>query len=175
MASNLRQAKRPVSAMLAGPYGHPVHPILVTVPIGAWVASLVFDLASHLVADPGFLARGSLWLIGLGVMGALAAAMVGFLDLLAIPTGTLAFRTGLVHAGLNLAVTAGYLGGFLWRRTSDLSTNVGWAPLVLSVACLAALAVSGWLGGTLTFRYGVRVADEATQVSGYGAPPPPAR
>jgi 3-phenylpropionate/trans-cinnamate dioxygenase ferredoxin reductase subunit len=33
---------------------------LVTVPIGAWVASLVFDLASHVIADPGFLARGSL-------------------------------------------------------------------------------------------------------------------
>ncbi|HSL08998.1 MAG TPA: DUF2231 domain-containing protein, partial [Pseudonocardiaceae bacterium] len=64
MTSDLQQAKQPVSAVLAGPYGHPVHPILVTVPIGAWVASLVFDLASHLVADPGFLARGSLWLIG---------------------------------------------------------------------------------------------------------------
>jgi uncharacterized membrane protein len=168
MTGDLQQAKHPVSAVLAGPYGHPVHPILVTVPIGAWVASLVFDLASHLVADPGFLARGSLWLIGLGVVGALAAAMIGFLDLLAVPTGTTAFRTGLVHAGLNLAVTVGYLGGFLWRRTSSLSTSVGWPPLALSAACLAALAVSGWLGGTLTFRYGVRVADEATQASGYG-------
>jgi uncharacterized membrane protein len=175
MTSDLQQAKHPVSAVLAGPYGHPVHPILVTVPIGAWVASLVFDLASHLVADPGFLARGSLWLIGLGVVGALAAAMAGFLDLLAIPTGTPAFRTGLVHAGLNLTVTVGYLGGFLWRRTSDLSTSVGWGPLALSAACLAALAVSGWLGGTLTFRYGVRVADEATQASGYDPLPSPTR
>jgi uncharacterized membrane protein len=40
------QAKRPVSAALAGPYGHPFLPILVTVPIGAWVASLAFDIAS---------------------------------------------------------------------------------------------------------------------------------
>ncbi|HZA17512.1 MAG TPA: DUF2231 domain-containing protein [Pseudonocardiaceae bacterium] len=167
MSSELQQAKHPVSAVLAGPYGHPLHPILVTVPIGAWVASLVFDVASRLVADPGFLARGSLWLIGLGVVGALAAALVGFLDLLAIPTGTPVFRTGLLHAGLNLVVTAGYLGGFLWRRSSDLSTSVGWGPLALSVACLAALAVSGYLGGMLAYRYGVRVADEATQATGY--------
>ena len=167
MTSGLQQAKHPVSAVLAGPYGHPLHPILVTVPIGAWVASLVFDLASHVIVDPGFLARGSLWLIGLGVVGALAAALIGFLDLLAIPTGTPAFRTGLVHAGLNLVVTAGYLGGFLWRRTSDLSTSVGWGPLALSAACLGALAVSGYLGGMLAYRYGVRVADEATQASGY--------
>jgi uncharacterized membrane protein len=33
---------------------------------------------------------------------------------------------------------------------------------------LAALAVSGWLGGKLAYRYGVRVADEATQARGYG-------
>ena len=53
---HLGRAKQPVSAALAGPYGHPFHPILVTVPIGAWAGSLVFDIASHLVADPGFLA-----------------------------------------------------------------------------------------------------------------------
>ena len=81
-------AKRPVSPALAGPYGHPFHPILVTVPIGAWVCSLVFDIASHVVDDPGFLTRGSEWLIAIGVLGALAAARVGSLDLFAIPTGT---------------------------------------------------------------------------------------
>ena len=35
MADEMRQAKQPVT-VLAGPYGHPFHPILVTVPIGAW-------------------------------------------------------------------------------------------------------------------------------------------
>lgn len=72
MSSELQQrAKRPVSAALAGPYGHPFHPILVTVPIGAWVAGTVFDIASHVVDDPDFLARGSMWLIAVGVIGAL--------------------------------------------------------------------------------------------------------
>src|SRR3954465_6310044 len=97
-------AKRPVSAALAGPYAHPFHPMLVTVPIGAWVCSLVFDIASYVVESPGFLAKGSTWLIGIGVVGALAAAVVGFLDLTAIPTGSRAFRTGLVHMTLNLVV-----------------------------------------------------------------------
>ncbi|WP_369386470.1 hypothetical protein AB5J72_01870 [Streptomyces sp. CG1] len=40
---------------------------------------------------PGFPAHGSAWLIAIGVLGALAAACVGFLDLFAIPTGTPAF------------------------------------------------------------------------------------
>lgn len=173
MTDEVRPAKRPVSAALAGPYGHPFHPILVTVPIGAWVACLVFDVGSHFVADPAFLVEGSTWLIALGVLGAVAAAMVGFLDLLAIPTGTRAFRTGLVHMGLNLAVTVAYAGNFLWRRAAENQPGpVPVGPLALSVVSLLVLAVAGYLGGMLAFRYGVRVVDEATQAEGYGSPAP---
>jgi uncharacterized membrane protein len=161
----LEQAKRPVTA-LAGPYGHPLH--LVAVPIGAWIASLVFDIASHLVGDPGFLTQGSRWLIGLGVLGALAAAMVGFLDLFAIPTGTRAFRLALLHMSINLAVTVAYAVGFVIRgHTGAGAVPVGWGPLALSAVALAALTVSGYLGGELAYRYGVRVADETTQSHGY--------
>lgn len=168
MANESQQAKRPVSAALAGPYGHPFHPILVTVPIGAWVASVVFDIASRFAAGPGFLTQGSLWLVAIGVLGALAAAMVGFLDLFAIPTGTPAFRTGLTHMGLNLTVTVGYVANFLWRRAADTPDGpVGMGPLLLSVVCLALLTAAGYLGGKLAYHYGVRVADEATQADGF--------
>lgn len=168
MTNRLQQAKRPVSRAMAGPYGHPFHPILVTVPIGAWVCSLVFDIASRIVDTPGFLAQGSVWLIAIGALGAVAAALVGFLDLLAIPTGTTVFRTGLVHMSLNLAVTAAYVVNFLWRQGSyGEPAGVGIGPLVLSVVSLAVLAVSGFLGGKLAYHYGVRVADEATQVQAY--------
>lgn len=162
------QAKRPVSAALAGPYGHPFHPMLVAVPIGAWVAALVFDVASLFVSDPQFPVWAATWLIGLGVIGALAAAMVGFLDLLAIPPGTRAFRVGLIHMALNLLVTAGYAGGFWWRHAgSPPADGVEPAQLALNAACLAVLAVSGYLGGMLAYRYGVRVADETTQAEGF--------
>ncbi|MEU0219528.1 DUF2231 domain-containing protein [Streptomyces sp. NPDC006265] len=162
------QAKHPVSASLAGPYGHPFHPILVTVPIGAWVTSLVFDIASHVVSRPGFLTQASQWLIAVGVIGALLAAMAGFLDLLAIPGATPAFRTALVHMTLNLLVTAAYAVNFLWRygdHTGGGSVAIG--PLVLAALSVAALGVSGYLGGKLAYRYGVRVADESTQAEGY--------
>jgi uncharacterized membrane protein len=168
MTSQLHQAKRPVSSVLAGPYGHPFHPILVTVPIGAWLASLVFDIASRIVDDPGFLNQGSLWLIAIGVVGAVGAAMVGFLDLFAIPTGTPAFRTGVVHMSLNLTITAAYVGNFFWRQADyGEPTAVAFGPLLLSAVSVAALAVSGYLGGKLAYHYGVRVADEDTQADGY--------
>jgi uncharacterized membrane protein len=162
----MRQAKRPVST-LAGPYGHPLHPAMVAVPIGAWVASLVFDVASRLVASPQALTEGSRWLIGIGVLGAVAAAMVGLLDLFAIPTGTPAFRTALLHMSINLTVTAAYAAGFLWRGGQEPDGQVGWGPIALSAVALAALGVSGYLGGKLAYRYGVRVADEVTQEEGY--------
>lgn len=165
---NLEQAKQPVSPLLAGPYGHPFHPILVTVPIGAWVCSLIFDIASHLVDRPGVLAQGSEWLIAIGVLGAAAAAMIGFLDLIAIPGGTRAFRVGTVHMVLNLAITAAYIANFAWRHGGyPQETAVSFGPLALSVAGLIALTASGYLGGLLAYRYGVRVAGEAEQAHGF--------
>ena len=171
MSDLQHQAKRPVSAALAGPYGHPFHPILVTVPIGAWVSSLVFDIASHVVDSPGFLTRGSQWLVAIGILGAAGAAMVGLLDLFAIPNGTRAFRLGLVHMTLNLLVTSAYVVNFLWRHSSDeQSGSVTMGQLLLSLVSLGVLGLSGSLGGKLAYHYGVRVADEATQVEGFRAP-----
>src|SRR5262249_23920186 len=153
---------------LAGPYGHPFHPILVTVPIGAWVCSLTFDVASHIVDRPGFLTQGSEWLIGIGVVAALAAATIGFLDLFAIPAKTAAFRTALVHLTLTLCIRAAYVVNFVWRQADYPRVDeVAIGPLVLSVISLAALGVSGYLGGKLSFRYGVRVAREADQAAGF--------
>ncbi|NUR93378.1 MAG: DUF2231 domain-containing protein [Nonomuraea sp.] len=156
-------AKQPVSPVLAGPYGHPFHPILVTVPIGAWVSSLVFDVAAQVVSDPDFLVRGSRWLVVIGLVGAVAAACVGSLDLFAIPTGTPAFRTAVLHLALNSVVVLGYLGSFLWRANGSVGAGI----IALDVVLLAVLGLSGFLGGKLAFRYGVRVADEATQATGF--------
>jgi uncharacterized membrane protein len=167
LATRLREAKRPVS-LLAGPYGHPLHPVLVTVPIGAWVASFVFDLASRVSDEPVVFAKGAWWLVGLGLVGAVAAAMLGFLDLFAIPTGTRAFRTGLLHMALNLTVVVVFAGSLLLRRGRlEQPGGVPASLIALSAVALGVLAVSGWLGGKLAYRYGVRVADEATQAQGY--------
>jgi uncharacterized membrane protein len=138
-------------------------------PIGAWVCSLVFDIASKIVDRPGFLTHGSAWLIAIGALGALAAACVGFLDLFAIPTGTPAFRTALVHMALNLTVTAAYAAGFAWRQGGGYAggQSVGNGQLTLSAAALTALGVSGYLGGRLAYRYGVRVAAESVQAEGF--------
>ena len=170
MAYGMDAAKRPVTA-LAGRYGHPLHPAVVAVPIGAWTASVVLDLASRFLGSTRSVETAShaaWWLLALGVLGALAAALLGFLDLVAIPTGTRAWRVGLTHMTCNLSATVLFAVGWVLRR-DDVAPAGGtpWGYVVLSLVALALVGAGGFLGGELAYRYGVRVADEATQATGY--------
>ena len=167
MTSDQEQAKHPTT-VLAGPYGHPLHPALVAVPIGAWVCSVVLDIASKVAHDGATASHAAWWLLGLGVLGALAAATVGFLDLVGIPAGTHAWRTGLLHMGLNLTATGVFAVAWVVRRDDVAPTGgTGTGPLALSVIALLLVSAGGYLGGELAYRYGVRVADEATQARAF--------
>lgn len=164
------RAKRPVTRV-AGPYGHPLHPLLVTVPIGAWVSSFVFDLAQTWAGEPEVFVKGAAWLVVIGLAGAALAAAAGVLDLLAIPPRTTAFRTAATHMIINLLVIAGYgiSAGIRFTRFEEPGVAVG--LVALNAASLALLGFSGWLGGRLTYRFGVRVADEyVQQKEGFGPP-----
>jgi uncharacterized membrane protein len=162
----LRQAKQPTS-VVTGPYGHPFHPMLVTIPIGAWVISFAFDVLSR-VAEEGFVyARGAYWLILIGVVGAVAAAVTGTLDLLGVARGTRAWRTGVTHLVINDTVIVFFVVSFLLRRSDNGTEPASVGLLILSGVALALLAVSGWLGGKLAYTYGVRVATEQDQARGF--------
>ena len=163
--SSMQRAKHPRSAV-AGLYGHPVHPILVTIPIGAWVSSLVFDIAAKATDRPAAFATGSNWLIAIGIIGAAAAAIFGAIDFTTLDRGTRAYTTGLTHLAINSVVLVLYIVNYLLRRSNGYD-DVSAGALVLSVVALAMLGVSGWLGGKLAYRYGVRVADEGTQAEGF--------
>lgn len=162
----MRAAKVP-RAIVAGPYGHPFHPVAVTIPIGAWSSSLVFDLLGLAADDPRAFATGSRWLIAIGLGGAVGASVLGLLDMSRIPAGTPARRTALVHLVLN--VTAMVLFSLsLVLRMLDLA-RVPVVAFGLSVIASLGLSVSGWLGGKLAYRWGVRVADDNTQREGFEA------
>ncbi|WP_179559596.1 DUF2231 domain-containing protein [Microbacterium sp. AK009] len=164
------RAKRPRTA-LAGPYGHPFHPILVTIPIGAWTASLVFDLIGIFVDDPTPYVVGARILIIVGLVGAVLAAVWGFLDYLQLERETPAQKTGLVHMLLNLGAMALFAVNLIVRFLGD-DDEVSVLGLILTLVALAALSLSGWLGGKLAYTYGVRVADEQKQAEGFRAGTP---
>jgi uncharacterized membrane protein len=159
------KAKQPASA-LAGPYGHPFHASVVPVPIGAWVGALVLDVASRAADNGSGYARASTVMLGVGLVGAIVAALFGFMDYAQLQGGTKANRTATLHMGLNLAVIA-TLGASFLARLGSTDTRVPMSLLVLDAVALAVLGFSGWLGGKMSYRYGVRVADERTQAEGF--------
>jgi uncharacterized membrane protein len=158
-------AKRP-RTVLAGPYGHPFHPIMVTVPIGAWVASVIFDLVSKGSDRPEVFAEGSFWLLVIGIVAAFVAALFGVMDLMTIPSRTKASSTALAHMALNTVVLVLFAISALIRQ-SEGRESVSNVALGLSIAGLLVLGASGWLGGKLSYSFGVRVADERSQASGF--------
>lgn len=155
----LHHAKRPASP-LAGPYGHPFHTFVVTIPIGAWIAAVVFDIVAFAGDDPAAFTTGARWLYGIGLLGALVAAALGFLDYSRLTAGTRARRIATFHMALNLSAIVIFAVAWMLHLGGDDPTLGG---LVLGVVGLAGLGISGFLGGELVFRHGVRVADESDQ------------
>src|SRR5919109_2280152 len=83
--------------------GHPVHPMLIVLPLGLFITAVVFD-ALYLWRGNATFAAVAYWNIGAGIAGGLLAAVFGLVDWLAIPSGTRAKRIGLLHGGTNVVV-----------------------------------------------------------------------
>jgi uncharacterized membrane protein len=152
----VKSAKPPA---LAGPSGHPFHPILATLPVGAFVSSLIFDVLTHTKAKGlPWLVDGAYWLIGVGLVGALLAAATGLLDLRAIPRSTPTRALALRHLTLHVVAFVLFVAAYGWRATDHLEhdkTPVG--QLTLSSVAVSVLLVSVWLGNSLVYRHGRRV------------------
>jgi uncharacterized membrane protein len=139
--------------------GHPIHPMLIVLPLGLFVAAVIFDALYMWRANPTFAIVG-FWNIGLGILGGLLAAVFGLLDWLGIPEGTRAKRIGLLHGGTMVVVVA-LFAFVLWARSEAVDPLLT-APLFsLEVLTLLMGAVGGWLGGELVDRLGVGVYDDA--------------
>lgn len=135
--------------------GHPLHPAMVAVPIGAWSTAAALDLLG--TRDAADVA------IGLGVLSTLPTAAAGLAQW--HDTYGEARRVGLVHAILNGAALGLYTGSLLARRSGRRALGVGLSTLGLGI-----VSWSGYLGGELAYTLGVGVNRNAL---GLGANPKP--
>lgn len=139
--------------------GHPIHPMLITFPLGLLPTAVVFDVIYFVRGNP-YWAGLAFWMIAAGIIGAVVAAVFGLVDWLAIPRHTRAWRIGLFHGGGNVVVLALFVASWLLRyRTPD--TLPSSTAFVLALVGVALACVTGWLGGELVDRLGVGVADDA--------------
>jgi nitrite reductase/ring-hydroxylating ferredoxin subunit/uncharacterized membrane protein len=142
-----------VKDLLSGTWmGHPAHPMLTDLPIGAWMSAVVLDVMGNQRSRPTADA-----LVGLGTLAALPTAVTGLNDLADIvDPEERAIGTG--HAIGNVTAVVLYAASYLTRRRGrrDIGTT-------LALAGTAALTASGFLGGHLAYRRGVGVAQTAFQ------------
>jgi len=138
--------------------GHPVHPMLVVLPLGLFVAAVIFDAVFMWRGTPES-AVAAFWNIAAGIIGGLLAAIFGAIDWWAIPRNTRAKQIGLIHGLANLVVVLLFAWVWLTRCNGNMLPSDG--VFGLEVIALIIGAVSGWLGGELVDRLGVGVHDGA--------------
>ncbi|MBD3882049.1 DUF2231 domain-containing protein [Phormidium tenue FACHB-886] len=133
---------------------HPLHPLLVTFPIGFLSAVLATDLGYWLTSDL-FWARASFWLLAAGILTGIIAALSGMMDFLRIDR-VRQHNAGWIHmvgnvAALSLSVVS------IALRWGDRAAPILPIGLILSLVIATLLAVTGWYGAELIYRHKVAV------------------
>lgn len=134
--------------------GHGAHPILIVFPLGLLATAFIFDLLYRFLGGEVY-ATVSYWMMLSGIVGGLVAAVPGWIDWFAIPSGTRAKRVGISHGLVNVAVLLLFAASWYFRMG-----DVARPPLVatiLSTAGALLSVVGGWLGGELVERLGIAV------------------
>lgn len=153
-------------------FGHPLHQMLVVLPLGLLSAAVVFDLV-HLLGDSGSAAIVAQALIAAGLVGGVVAAPWGYLDWRAMAPGTRARAIGAWHGAGNVLVLLLFAGSW-WLRQGDTASPPLLAHLLSSGGAAVAL-VTAWLGGELVDRLKTvpprAPADAHSQVAGPADPP----
>jgi len=132
---------------------HPIHPILVSFPIALFGFSFLGDIIYLLGGGAGWPVV-AYYSMGAGVVFGLLAAIPGFVDLYHMPSGVKAKEIGIWHMGVNLAVVFLFAINFYIRGKAGGGMD---GTFLLSLIGIAALCVSGWLGGEMVYRYGAGI------------------
>lgn len=136
---------------------HPLHPMLVVFPIGLWVFSVIGDFVFLLGGDARWNDVAFYTLAG-GLIGAVLAAVPGFFDMFSISdkkVGKIAWN----HMILNLIAVVIFAIGFYLRLRNPAGAIF---PILLSVAGVLFIAVSGWLGGEMVYVHGMGVQQQSS-------------
>jgi nitrite reductase/ring-hydroxylating ferredoxin subunit/uncharacterized membrane protein len=129
---------------------HPIHPMLISLPIGLWIGAFVFDLLAVAGIGTNLNSAGFFATIG-GCVGAALAAVPGVIDLFgAVPPSSSARQRGYIHGMLNTVALLVFIA-VAWHRGGPLAMPDR-LSLLLSFVGIVLIGISGWLGGTLVYR-----------------------
>ncbi|HEV2617878.1 MAG TPA: DUF2231 domain-containing protein [Candidatus Acidoferrales bacterium] len=132
---------------------HPIHPMLVAFPIGLLVFSLVCDLIFVFGSHEPVWSEVALYTMGGGIIGAVLAALPGFIDFLSIherEMKSIAWKHMLINVGALLV----FIGDF-WARVGGTVSRT--TTVTLSVIGVILFGIGGWLGGKMVYEKGMAV------------------
>lgn len=141
--------------------GHALHAMLVMFPLGLLSTSVVWDVC-RLTTENSMWGVISFWTITAGVAGGLLAAIPGFVDWLAIPSGTRAKNVGVAHMLLNVLVLALFVVSLVARWSDPAgygaasAARMSWGWIGFGVSLFSA-----WMGGELIETLGISVREGA--------------
>ena len=125
---------------------HPLHPILVSIPIGLWTFAFVCDLI-HAFGGTGLWGTVALYCVAGGVVGAVVAAVPGLIDYFFIDEADMK-RIATMHLLVNLGAVIVFAVN-LWTRFRVSSESL--IPVVFSALGMATVGFGGWLGGEMVY------------------------
>ena len=137
--------------------GHPIHPMLVPFPIVCFIGALVTDIVFLNNHDAGW-ATASRYLLGIGIVMGLLAAVAGLTDFM----GSERIRSmgdAVKHMLANVTAVVLSIVNFFVRLGND--SAISGIGIILSAVVVLILIYSGWKGGDLVFRHGIGVDDRA--------------
>jgi nitrite reductase/ring-hydroxylating ferredoxin subunit/uncharacterized membrane protein len=124
--------------------GHSLHAAVITVPVGSWSATMLFDLMRE--------ERAADLSLGLGLVGAVGAAVTGAAQWQDTTNEEAPRRLGVLHAVLNVAAASLMAGSWVLRQQGRRGSGVTLSSLGLGVNL-----ASAWLGGELAYEFGIGV------------------
>ncbi len=137
---------------------HPIHPMLVVLPLGLWVFAVIC-YAIYLLSAAAVWRTVSLYAMGGGVVGGIMAAIPGTIDFLTLPKSRVQ-TIALSHMISNIVALTIFLIALVlaifWQGHQV-------TPFILSLFGLLAVGAGGWLGGSLVYEHGVGVVSREGQ------------
>jgi nitrite reductase/ring-hydroxylating ferredoxin subunit/uncharacterized membrane protein len=152
--SSTGETGRVVKDLLNGVWlGHPLHPVITDVPIGAWTMSQLFDLASMARGGDDSFDAASDVTLGVGIVAALGAAVTGITDWSDVHMGPRR-RMGLAHALINVAGLTLNLTSLGLRVTSKRNRGLARS---LSAGGYMLNALAAFVAGELVYNLGMAI------------------
>ena len=131
---------------------HPIHPMLVGLPIGLWVFALICDVMRAATGNNVW-QTVAIYCIPAGIVGAVVAAVPGLIDYFSIDEASMK-RIANLHLVVNLGAVVIFAIN-LWLRFR--LTGQSYLPIGLSILGVLAIGLGGWLGGEMVYVKGMAV------------------